>query len=217
MPPSPLRPRAERCQFPASSSSRSGGRSGFTLIELMVALMLTSVVALAAYAAAHLSLETRARVGEDLAVIQSTRVLREVLQDALRNARAPQRPEDTTFGLAGGRLSFIAAGAGPPFDPDYDWRITVEADSAGLQLVGVPVGRAPAVRMAIRAPGVTRCDVRVLLPDGSKWISEWLWPTVMPRAIAVTLLHRDAPVGPPLEVTLTPQYTSGMEGTNAIR
>jgi hypothetical protein len=183
----------------------------------MVALMLTSVVAFAAYAAAHLSLETRARVSEDLAVIQSTRVFREVLQDALRNARAPQRLGDTTFGLAGGRLTFIAAGAGPPFDPDYDWRITVAATSGGLELVGSPVGRAPAAQVAIRAPGVTRCDVQVLAPYGSEWLSEWPPMGGMPQAIAVTLLHQDAPVGPPLEVTLTPQYTSAMEGTNAIR
>jgi hypothetical protein len=182
----------------------------------MVALMLTSVVALVAYAAAHLSFETRARLDEDLGTVQRTRILREVLQDALRNARPPQRLGDTTFGLAGGRLTFVAAGAGPPFDPDYDWRIVVEADSGGLELVGSPVGWAPAARVAIRVPGVTRCDVQVLAPHGSEWMSEWPPTTVMPRAIAVTLLHQDVPVGPPLEVTLTPRYTSATEAQDAI-
>jgi hypothetical protein len=181
----------------------------------MVALMLTGLVALVAYAAAHLSLETRARLDEDLARVQRTRILREVLQDALRNARPPQRLGDTTFGLADGRLMFIAAGAGPPFDPDYDWRITVEADSGGLELVGLPVGRAPAARVALRVRGVTRCDVQVLPPDGSDWVSEWPPTAAMPRAIAVTLLHQDTPVGPPLEVTLTPRYTA--EGEDAIK
>jgi hypothetical protein len=183
----------------------------------MVALLLTSVVALMAYAAAHLSLETRARLDEELATVQRTRILREVLQDALRNARPPQRLGDTTFGLADGRLMFIAAGAGPPFDPDYDWRITVEADPGGLELVGASVGPAPAARVAIRVPGVTRCDVQVLAPHGSEWVSEWPPTTVMPRAIAVTLLHQDVPVGPPLEVTLTPRYTSATEAQDAIQ
>jgi hypothetical protein len=182
----------------------------------MVALMLTGLVALVAYAAAHLSLETRARLDQDLARVQSTRILREVLQDALRNAPPPQRRGDTTFGLAGGRLMFVAAGAGPPFDPDYDWRITVEADSGGLEVVGSSVGRAPAARVALRVRGVTRCDVQVLPPDGSDWVSEWPPATGMPRAIAVTLLHQDAPVGPPLEVTLTPQYASAEEDEDAI-
>lgn len=176
--------------------------------------MLTGLVALVAYAAAHLSLETRARLDEDLAGVQRTRILREVLQDALRNARPPQRLGDTTFGLADGRLMFIAAGAGPPFDPDYDWRITVEADSGGLELVGSPVGRAPDARVALRVPGVTRCDVQVLPPDSSTWVSEWAPTMGMPRAIAVTLLHQDAPVGPPLEVTLTPRYTA--DGEDAL-
>jgi len=178
--------------------------------------MLTSLVALLAYASAHLSLETRARLEDDLGTAQSTRVLREVLQDALRNARAPQRRADTTFGLARGRLTFIAAGAGPPFDPDYDWRITLEADSGGLELIGVPVGRAPPARVELRAPGITRCDVQVLAPGASEWVSEWPATTVMPRAIAITLLHQDDPVGPPLEVTLTPRYTSAAEGEDAI-
>jgi hypothetical protein len=182
----------------------------------MVALMLTSLVALVAYAAAHLSLETRARLDQDLGAVQSTRILREMLQDALRNTRAPQRQGDSTFWLAGGRLTFIAAGAGPPFDPDYDWRITVEADSGGLEVVGSPVGWAPAARVAFRVPGVTRCDVQVLAPDGSGWRSEWLPTAVMPDAIAVTLLHQDAPVGPPLEVTLTPRHSSAAERADAI-
>jgi hypothetical protein len=182
----------------------------------MVALMLTGLVALVSYAAAHLSVATRARLHEDLGTVQRTRILREVLQDVLRNARAPQHHRDTTFGLTGGRLIFIAAGAGPPFDPNYDWRITVEADSGGLRLVGSPVGRAPAAKVELRVSGVTRCDVQVLDPKSSEWVSEWLPRTAMPRAIALTLMHEGAAVGPPLEVTLTPRHTLAMEGQNAI-
>jgi hypothetical protein len=182
----------------------------------MVALMLTSIVALLAYGAVHLSLETRDRMEQDLGSAQSARILREVLQDALRNARAPQRRGDTTFTLGKGRLSFVAAGAGPPFDPDYDWRITVQTDSSGLELVGTPVGRGPPARVAVHGPGITRCDVQVLAPGGSEWTTEWPPSTVMPRAIAVTLWHQDERVGPTLEVTLTPRYTSAAEPYDAI-
>jgi hypothetical protein len=122
-------------------------------------------------------------------------IAHDLLQNALRNARAPQRLGDTTFGLADGRLMFFAAGAGPPFDPDYDWRITVQGDAGGLELVGTPAGRGPDARVAIRVPGVTRCDVQVLATKQSKWVSEWPPTTDMPRAVAVTLLHQDAPVG----------------------
>jgi prepilin-type N-terminal cleavage/methylation domain-containing protein len=209
-PPSAIGPTARPAGVGAS-------RAGFTLIEVMVALLLTSMVALLAYASAYLSLETRARLDTDLGRAQSARVLREVLQDALRNARSPQRRGDTTFGLSRGRLTFLAAGAGPPFDPEYDWRISVETDADGLELIGAPVGRAPAARVVLRAPGVTRCDVQVLAPGGSQWVSEWPATTVMPRAIVVTLMHDDAPVGPPLEVTLTPRYTSAaVEGEDGI-
>jgi hypothetical protein len=182
----------------------------------MVALMLTSMVALMAYGAVHLSIETRARMQRELGSLQSGRILRETLQDALRNARAPQRRGDTTFTLGNGRLSFVAAGTGPPFDPDYDWRITLLTDSGGLEVVGTPVGRAPAARIALREPGITRCDVQVLAPGSTEWITEWPPSTVMPRAIAVTLWHESEQVGPTLEVTLTPRYTSGAGTDDAV-
>jgi hypothetical protein len=70
--------------------------------------------------------------------------------------------------------------------------------------------------VALRVPGVTRCDVQVLPPGDSEWVSEWPPTTVMPRAIAITLLHQDTAVGPPIEVTLTPRYTSAAEGEHAI-
>jgi len=182
----------------------------------MVALMLTSMVALMAYGAVHLSIETRARMQRELGSLQSGRILRETLQDALRNARAPQRRGDTTFTLGNGRLSFVAAGTGPPFDPDYDWRITLLTDSGGLEVVGTPVGRAPAARIALREAGITRCDVQVLAPGSTEWITEWPPSTVMPRAIAVTLWHESEQVGPTLEVTLTPRYTSGAGTDDAV-
>jgi hypothetical protein len=87
-----------------------------------------SIVALLAYASARLSVDVRGRVGDALRLQQSTRATRDFLGDALRNARPPQRPEDTTVSLQGDRLSFVAAGPGPPLDPDYDWRITAQGD-----------------------------------------------------------------------------------------
>jgi len=174
------------------------------LLEVMLAIVLTSLVVLLAYGAAQVSFDSRARLSADLHALQGARALRELLQDALRNARAPQRVGDPRFTLHAGRLSLVAAGAEPPLDPDYDWLITIEPGAGGLELTATPVGRAPTALVAFRIPGVTRWDVRVLAPGGSQWVEEWPATMVMPRAVSITFWHDSEPVGLPLYVVLSP-------------
>src|SRR5437016_13025348 len=159
---------------------------GFTLLEVMVAIVLTSLAVLLAYGAARGSYDAHARLSADLRALQQARALRELLQDALRSARAPQRPGDPRFTLHAGRLSFVTAGGGPPLDPDYDWLVTIEPGADGLQLSATPVGRAPAAQVTIRAPGVTRWDVRARLAGASGWLEEGPMTTVPPSAVAIT-------------------------------
>ena len=181
-------------------------RSGFTLLEVMVAIVLTSLVVLLAYAAAQVSFDARARLGANLRTLQGARAVRALLQDALRNARTPQRQGDAGFTLKDGRLSFVAAGGAPPLDPDYDWLVTLQPRSGGLDLSAAPIGHAPAAPapVAFRVPGVTRWEVQVLAPGASQWMAEWPATTVMPRAIAIGLWHDSEPLGPPLQVVLSP-------------
>ncbi len=181
---------------------------GFTLLEVLVAIVLTSIVALLAYAAAQVSFDARARLGAQLRGAQGARAMREFLQDALRNAQAPQRPGDPGFTLHAGRLSFVTAGGGTPFDPGYDWLVTLDPSASGLEVVAVPIGRAPPISVTFALPAVTRWDVRVLAPWGSQWLEEWLSGRVMPRAVAIRLWHDSQPVEPPLHVILAPSPTA---------
>jgi hypothetical protein len=131
---------------------------------------------------------------------QRARVTRELLIDALRNTRTPQRSGDTTFALDSNRLTFVAAGSGPPLDPDCDWRVTIAPDAGGLLFVATPVGRAPMAEVAFRLPGVTRWDVSVLPAMGAEWQDTWPAAMVTPRAIAITLWNRGVRVEPPVRV-----------------
>ena len=166
----------------------------------MVAVVLTSLVALIAYGALQVSLDARDRLGAAMAVEQRARVTRELLIDALRNTRSPQRPGDTTFTLGGDTLTFIAAGGGPPLDPDCDWRVTIAPDAGGIMFVATPVGRAPTARVAFRLPGVTRMDVHVLAPTGSEWLDTWPAAMITPRAVAITLWNRGQRIEPSVRV-----------------
>ena len=180
--------------------------SGFTLLEVMVAIVLTSLVVLLAYGAARVSYDAHARLSADLRALQQARALRELLQDALRSARAPQRPGDPLFTLHAGRLSFVTPGGGPPLDPDYDWLLTIEPGADGLALSATPVGRVPATPVTIRVPSVTRWEARALAPRGggggpaSQWLGEWPRTSLMPRAVVITLWHDADPLGLPLRV-----------------
>ena len=174
--------------------------SGFTLLEVILAIVLTSLIVLLAYGAAQVSYDAQARLNADLRALQQQRALRELLRNALRSARTPQRPGDPPFVLHAGQLSFVTAGAGPPLDPEYDWLVTVESGSDGLELSATPIGRAPAAVVTIRVPEVTRWDVRALAPSRPQWLEEWPRTTLMPRAATITMWHDSTQLGLPLQV-----------------
>ncbi len=176
------------------------GPTGFTLLEILVAVLLTSLVVLIAYEALRVSVGARDRFHVAMLTEQRARITRELLIDALRNTRTPQRIGDTTFTLDRNRLTFVAAGGGPPLDPDCDWRVTIAPDSGGLLFVATPVGRAPIAEVVFRLPGVTRWDVRVLPATGAEWLDTWPATMVTPRAIAITLWNRGARIEPDVRV-----------------
>lgn len=177
--------------------------AGFTLLELIVAIVLTSLVALLAYSAAQVAVDTRTRMVSHLHDVESARAVRMLLTDALRNARAPQRPGDSGFDLQNNRLSFVAAGGAAPLDPDYDWRITVSPSAGGLQVVAAPLGHAPATQVAFQVPDVTRWDVQVL-DANAQWRSDWTTEKVMPRAITIAFWHNSVTAAMPIRLVLSP-------------
>lgn len=179
-------------------------RRAFTLLEIIVALVLTSLVALLAYSAAQVAVDTRARMTARLHDVESARAVRILLTDALRNARTPQRPSDPGFNLRDNRLSFVAAGGAAPLDPDYDWRITVTPDARGLAFIAQPLGHAPATQVAFRVPDVTRWDVQVLDNDGSQWRPDWTNDKVLPRAIAIAFWHNSVTAAMPIRIVFAP-------------
>jgi prepilin-type N-terminal cleavage/methylation domain-containing protein len=173
---------------------------GFTLLEMLVAVVLTSLVALVAYGALDVSLDARQRLGLAMIDAQRSRMTRELLVDLLRNTRTPQGPSDTTFMLSGDTLTFVAAGGGPPLDAESDWRVTIAPDRGGLEFNATSVGRAPAATVAFRLPGVTRMDVVVLAPTGSSWLDAWPAAMVTPRAVVITLWAHTRRVEPAVRV-----------------
>jgi prepilin-type N-terminal cleavage/methylation domain-containing protein len=193
----------ERPPRPPSVARRAGLSAGFTLLEMIVAIVLTSLVALLAYSAAQVAIDTRTRMTAHLHDVESARAVRMLLTDALRNARGAQRPGDPGFNLQDNQLSFVASGGAAPLDPDYDWRITVTPAATGLQFVATPLGHAPATQVAFRIPDVTRWDVQVL-DANAQWRSDWTTEKIIPRATAIAFWHNSVTAAMPIRLVLSP-------------
>jgi prepilin-type N-terminal cleavage/methylation domain-containing protein len=180
----------------------NSGRRGFTLLEVMIAVVLTGVVALMALASAQVSAASAAAIRGSLRTAGSERAARQALFDLLHNVRPPLSRGDTSFALVGDTLRFSAAGA-PPLDAEYDWMISVFAGDSGLALHARTLGRGPAARTAMRLGPATRWQVLVLPPGAREWRREWAPAPVLPAAVAITLFDRERALGPPLVVRLS--------------
>jgi len=179
--------------------------SGFTLLEVIVAVLLTSLVVVLGFSATQVSFDSRARLGLDLRRLQGERAVRQILGDALRNAQLAQQPTDQGFQLQNDRLTFMAAAGASPLDPDYDWLITIGPADGRVEFAARPLGHAPPAEVRFTLPQVTRWEVRAMVPGGAaEWLREWPGGTMMPRAVEMKFWNELLPVGPPLRVTLVP-------------
>jgi prepilin-type N-terminal cleavage/methylation domain-containing protein len=187
-------------------------RGGFTLLELLVAIVLAGVLALLVYGAAGAGFDTQERLAESRAATQSARAIHAVLTDALRNARPGARFGDTAFVIedgraAGGRpadrLSFITSGATPPLTPDVDWRIVLESTGNRTTLTGSPLGMSDPPSVILPTPGISGLDVRVLPPGARRrWAEGGIAFTEVPRAVEITWWSDTGVVGLPVRVVL---------------
>jgi prepilin-type N-terminal cleavage/methylation domain-containing protein len=146
---------------------------GFTVIELLVAIVVTGVVALLVYGIVGVALDTEARITGRRDVLQREIAFRAVLAEALRTVRQSDLAQPETFlleeseGMAGlprDRLSFVTAGGTPPLTADADWHVAVEATDDGLTLTAYPEGLATPPLTVLRLPGVTGFDAEVVVP-----------------------------------------------------
>ncbi len=181
-------------------------RGGFTLLEVMVAIVLTSIVVTVAYAMAQAGIDARARLTTHLRATQSARAAREILRDAIRNARAAQSAGDPRGGiiLSNDTLSFVAAGGAAPLDADYDWHFTIAPTRNGLAVAATALGHSAPATVTFTVPDVTRWTVWLLAPDGHTWRTDWSEPVLMPRAVVIGFWNGNRPSGLPLHISLWP-------------
>jgi len=187
-------------------------KRGFTLLEVLVAIVLLGIVVLLVYGTAGATLDTERRLAEWRQGFQTSRAWQATIEDALRNAYPAPARGDTAFLLeteyaAGGRpmdrLRFVTAGAFPPLTPDADWEVTLEATASGLALLATPIGVAAPPRLILGRPEIRGLDVRVLTwGQAGQWSERWQFPSLIPVAVELTYWGEDGPLSPPVRLAM---------------
>lgn len=166
---------------------------GFTLIEVMIALVISSVVVLLSYSTLRAGIDVEERVTEARESAVNMVTLRALLSDALRHATAADRGDPGALQSsvdAGGHLSslaFTSRGITPPLGGSSAWRVLLSADSAGVSLQASPAA-SQQVPLSLRASGPVALSVRFLGLDARGWQLEWNDPTRLPVAVEVRFL-----------------------------
>ncbi len=187
-------------------------RRGFTLIEVMIALLIGSVAVLLAYATLGAGLDVQDRVAASREADATETAMRAMLSDALRHAvagnardvRGLHTDADATGVLT--RLSFVSRGIMAPLGGSGPWRVGLSTDSAGVTLSAAPLDSVRST-LQLHWRGSRSFAVRFLAQEDGAWRGDWNDPTRLPSAVEVrfldaagresmaTLVARTAPVG----------------------
>jgi prepilin-type N-terminal cleavage/methylation domain-containing protein len=179
-------------------------RGGFTLIEVMIALVVSSVVVLLAYATLRAGVDVEQRVTRAHESAVTMVSLRTLLADALRHATMadPSDPGALRSPVDGqgrmSRLVFTTRGITAPLGGSPAWQVQLTADGEGVLLQATPtaVGQTP---LSVRAAGPVALGIRFLGADDRGWRRAWEDPTRLPVAFEVRFLTASgADHAPPL-------------------
>lgn len=178
-------------------------RRGFTLVEILVAIVLAGVVALLVWGVAGAAADSRERVLRAQQDVRAHVVLRALLTDALIHTTTPASGTGFSIthavdplGRSRDRLTFVTAGGLPPLTADVEWVATLEVLEGDLLLQATPRWLAPPATVAVRLPGVDGLSVAAL-NDAGTWTAEWMGPD-LPRAVAITPWAGSRPITPVL-------------------
>lgn len=177
-------------------------RAGFTLVEVMISLVLTSLIALIVHDTLSLVIEGNVRAATHEAERDADRALRVLFENAFRNAHVIRAGGGPTFvllndvapaGLPRDELIFATRASEPPFTPATDWELQARVSHTGLRVSARPQGSSQARTLAI-VPDIVALDVQVLgIQEHATWQDTWRDDRSLPRAVRLTFWKRKAP------------------------
>ncbi|MEO7367277.1 MAG: prepilin-type N-terminal cleavage/methylation domain-containing protein [Gemmatimonadaceae bacterium] len=179
-------------------------RRGFTLIELMVSIVLTGLVAMLAYGSVQAGLDSSARIEDYRRTTESEALTRSLIADALRHLS--DAPSGAVFEIertveSGDILRFVSRGVTGPLGAGALWRVELGPSRDGFHFSALPLeGNLNPIRGSVAS--LRSISVRVLrAPDDVQWQDHWESTRQFPSAVEVSFLDsRGASSGSPLLV-----------------
>jgi general secretion pathway protein J len=182
-------------------------RRAFTLLELLVAITVTGIVAVLAYGSAQAGFDTDQRLARVRETSEAEAQFRALVSDALRHPVEATAVDEALLtlvdavdstGTPADRLRFLSRGIVPPLGTSTPWEVTLAPADDGLRFVARPLGDgAPPIRATLRS--VRGLDVRVLPRATEEWSPAWSSSGRMPAAVELSFvpangLPRPAPL-----------------------
>lgn len=196
-------------------------RTGFTLIELTTAIVISGVVALLAYGSVQAGLDSGERVERHRMAVESVALLRSIIVDALRHPASAPVASIASFSVTRGeagslnddRLQFVSRGVSPPHGAGALWNVVLEPTSIGLRFRAQPLEKTAELAMESVVSGIRGMSVR-LMPTQSDpaWATDWASRNSAPYAVEIRFFDAaNRQTGPPL-VVVTVMETSDGDG-----
>ncbi len=191
-------------------------KRGFTLVEVIVAMLLTGVVALLAYGSMQAGFDSSDRISAYRSGAEAEALTRSILIDALRHpAEAPsggprslQLSAVAVDGTTSNVLSFVTRGVIPPLGASSLWMMTVGPSPSGLSLSAKSLDDPSQPDINAVLGSVRRLRVRVLRStEGAVWENAWNSQREIPAAIEIVFIDsagRES--GPAMLVRMTGDY-----------
>lgn len=176
-------------------------RPGFTLIELMIALVVTSLIATLAYSVARAGTDTSERLSRHQTGSEAVSIAFQLISDAVRHAETGVRGGTDVFtvtnmvgpnGARSSELTLLTRGLVAPLGSSDLWTLHLIATPAGLMIEASPVS-SPETRIRTVLPNVSAFQVRALPRGaGAFWTDDWATPDVAPTAVELTFVTQSA-------------------------
>jgi general secretion pathway protein J len=196
---------------------REWPRRGFTLLEVLIALMLTAVAVTIAASALRAATTARERVLAHERRDGQWLRLRAQLTDMLRHAPSAESVDEpllrvTHDAVGVASLTFLSNGVRPPFGAGATWRVSLTVMDSALVVDATPIGAdgTDVTRLHVVLDDVGTMRVQLLERagglSGAQWRDDWPLERALPAAVALSFGSDVAP----LTVTLDPLPAGGV-------
>lgn len=178
-------------------------RRGFTLMEIMIALTVTALVATLAAAALHAGMDVRERVQEHRLTVDAEARAATWLGVMLRHPPAASAVDEALFTITRGSdgnasATFLSQGVETPAGTGTIWRVSLSVLVDGLHIRAIPTGTSRArIPMETVLPHVRQLDVEAFQAasvtsgaGAATWRSDWPVLRSMPSAVRITMGNR---------------------------